>query len=73
VDKVAVEDVVYPIKDERSGEIIVECGHMITEAHAIAMAEAGIKSIEIVPSWAIPSYSTASWKIGPLTRPRPRR
>jgi DNA-directed RNA polymerase subunit beta len=49
VDKISVEDVVYPIKDERSGEIVVECGHMITEAHAIAMAEAGIKSIEIVP------------------------
>src|SRR5271168_1141357 len=49
VDKVSVEDVVYPIKDERNGEIIVECGHMITEAHAVAMAEAGIKSIEVVP------------------------
>src|SRR5580658_4649404 len=34
VDKISVEDVVYPAKDERSGEIIVECGHVITEAHA---------------------------------------
>ncbi|HET6326312.1 MAG TPA: DNA-directed RNA polymerase subunit beta [Planctomycetaceae bacterium] len=54
VDKVSVEDVVYPLKDERSGEIIVECGHMITEAHAIAMSEAGIKSIEIVPKLGDP-------------------
>ena len=49
VDKISVEDVVYPVKDERSGEIIVECGHLITEAHVIAMSEAGIKSIEVVP------------------------
>src|SRR5580704_5373917 len=49
IDKVSVEDVVYPIKDERSGEIIVECGHVITEAHANAMAEAGIRSVEVVP------------------------
>ncbi len=49
VDKISVEDVVYPVKDERSGEIIVECGHLITEAHVIAMSEAGIRSIEVVP------------------------
>ncbi len=49
IDKISVDDVVYPVKDERAGEIIVECGHMITEAHATAMAEAGIKSVEVVP------------------------
>src|SRR5580692_8977567 len=54
VEKISVEDIVYPAKDERSGEIIVECGHLITEAHAIAMAEAGIKSIEIVPKLGDP-------------------
>src|SRR4051812_48663672 len=48
VGKVSVEDVIYPAKHERAGEIIVECGVVITQEHAGELAEAGVKSVEVI-------------------------
>jgi len=48
-DKVAVDDVVYPAKSERAGEIIVEAGHKITQNAAEAICTSGVKKIEVMP------------------------
>ncbi len=69
VGKIAVEDVVYPVKDERSGEIIASAATLITEEQANEMAEAGIKSIEVVAeAGRSPGASTASWRTAPATQ-----
>jgi DNA-directed RNA polymerase subunit beta len=54
VGKISAEDVIYPAKHERGGEIIVECGLAITEEQATEMAEAGVKTIEIIAKMGDP-------------------
>jgi len=54
IGKISAEDVIYPAKHERSGEIIVECGLAITEEQATEMAEAGIKSVEVIAKLSDP-------------------
>ena len=44
----SVEDVVYPPKHERAGEIVVDAGSEITEAIAEEMLLAGLKSVEVI-------------------------
>jgi len=48
VGKASVEDVIYDVRHERSGEIIVEAGQTITQKVADELLVAGIKSIEII-------------------------
>ncbi|NOX53473.1 MAG: DNA-directed RNA polymerase subunit beta [Planctomycetes bacterium] len=48
VDQYAAEDIVYPAGTERCGEIIVDCGHRITEDLAEEIAVSGLKSVQIV-------------------------
>ncbi len=45
---VAADDIIYPVKHERCGEIIAECGETITEPLAEAICGAGLKSVEII-------------------------
>ena len=74
--KIAADDIAYPSKHERAGEIICECGHAITEEQATEMAEAGIKSIEVIDKLGDPlvinsimedraGYAAASKEITP--------
>jgi len=46
----SVEDVVYPPKHERAGEIVVDAGSEITEAIAEEIISSGLKSIDVVLS-----------------------
>ncbi|MBS0262091.1 MAG: DNA-directed RNA polymerase subunit beta [Planctomycetes bacterium] len=46
--KYAADDVIYPVKSERSGEIIVEAGHMISAEQAQEIVDSPIKNIEII-------------------------
>lgn len=48
VGKFAAEDIIYPAKHDRCGEIIVDCCHAIDEAQAQAIVDSTLKSIEIV-------------------------
>ncbi|MEZ6065650.1 MAG: DNA-directed RNA polymerase subunit beta [Planctomycetaceae bacterium] len=48
VGKIVAEDVVFPAGHQRSGEIIAECGHVLTEEAAAELAESGLKTVEIV-------------------------
>lgn len=52
--KIAVDDVVYPSKSDRAGEIIVEAGHKISKEVAETICTAGVKSIEAMESPTIP-------------------
>ena len=45
--KYAAEDIVYPT-DERAGEIIVECCHVISATQAAEISEAGLKEVLVV-------------------------
>ena len=45
--KVAVDDVIYPLKHARVGEIIADAAQAITPESAHAMIEAGIKSVDV--------------------------
>src|SRR5580658_5826357 len=76
VGKIAVDDIAYPSKHERAGEIICECAHAITEEQANEMAEAGIRSVEVVAKLGDPlvinsimedraGYAAASKEITP--------
>ena len=76
VGKIAADDIAYPSKHERAGEIICECAHAITEEQATEMAEAGIKSIEVIDKLGDPlvinsimedraGYAAASKEITP--------
>ncbi|NIL96808.1 MAG: DNA-directed RNA polymerase subunit beta [Planctomycetales bacterium] len=47
--KIAVDDVVYPAKSGRAGEIIVEAGHKINKAAAEAICSSGLKSVMVMP------------------------
>ncbi|MEQ9379923.1 MAG: DNA-directed RNA polymerase subunit beta [Pirellulales bacterium] len=48
-DKIAVEDIVYPAKSDRAGEIIVECGQTISRNTAELICTSGISSVEVMP------------------------
>ena len=44
----SVENVIYPKGHDRSGEIIVEAAHLISEAQALELSESTIKKVEVV-------------------------
>ncbi len=46
--KIAVDDVVYPAKSERAGEIIVEAGHKVTKSAAETICTSGVKTVEVM-------------------------
>ena len=46
--KVAVDDIVYPAKSEKAGEILVEAGHKITRNAAELICTSGVKKVEIM-------------------------
>ena len=46
--KVAVEDIIYPVKHARSGEIIVDAGHVITAELATEIVHSSLKNIEFI-------------------------
>jgi len=48
VGKTAADDIIYPPKHERAGEIIVECAQAIGEAQAQEIANCGIKSVDVI-------------------------
>ncbi len=47
--KIAVEDIVYPVKSERAGEIIVESGQKITKNAAETICTSGLTSVHVMP------------------------
>lgn len=52
--KISVDDVVYPSKSERAGEILIEAGHRISKDVAEAICTSGVKSIDIIDAPKIP-------------------
>lgn len=48
-DKIAVDNIVYPAKSERAGEIIVEAGKKISKDHAELICTSGISKVEVMP------------------------
>ena len=48
VEKFVADDVIYPAKHDRCGEIIIECGHVITEPLAEEIADSGLKSVTVI-------------------------
>ncbi|HQX48365.1 MAG TPA: DNA-directed RNA polymerase subunit beta [Planctomycetaceae bacterium] len=46
--KYSVDDVVFPDKHERAGELVIDAGYEISEAIAEELITCGIKSVEIV-------------------------
>ena len=46
--KYSVEDVVFPAKHERAGELIVDAGYEISDTMAEELISSGLKSVEIV-------------------------
>lgn len=46
--KIAVEDVVYPAKSERAGEIIIECGQKITKNIAEVICTSDVTQVEVM-------------------------
>jgi len=48
VGKVTVEDLIYPSKHEKCGEIIIDAGHAITNDHLEALQNSGLKSFEAI-------------------------
>ncbi len=46
--KIAVDDILYPVKSDRAGEIIVEAGHKITKNAAETICTANVKTCEII-------------------------
>ena len=52
--KISVDDVVYPSKSERAGEILIEAGYKITKDIAEQICTSGVKSIEIIDSPKVP-------------------
>src|SRR5579863_5691206 len=52
--KYAADDVIYPVKSDRSGEIIVEAGHMISPEQAQEIADSPVKSVEIIETISDP-------------------
>ena len=47
--KIAVDDIVFPAKSDRAGEIIVESGHKISKAAAETICTSGVGTIQIMP------------------------
>ncbi|QDT01542.1 DNA-directed RNA polymerase subunit beta [Adhaeretor mobilis] len=47
-NKIAVEDIVYPVGSERAGEIIIESGQRITKNTAEIICTSDLKSVEIM-------------------------
>jgi DNA-directed RNA polymerase subunit beta len=47
--KIAVDDIVYPAKSARAGEIIVESCHKITKNTAETICTAGLGSVQVMP------------------------
>jgi len=52
--KISVDDVVYPSKSERAGEILIEAGYRISKDVAEAICTSGVKSIEIIDAPKVP-------------------
>ena len=48
VGKVAVDDIIYPMKHKRCGDIITEAGHPIEESMAEEILGSGLKNIEVI-------------------------
>src|SRR5688572_19620322 len=46
--KIAVDDIVYPVESDRSGELIVEAGQKITKNAAEAICTAGVGKVEVM-------------------------
>ena len=46
--KHAADDVIYPVGSDRVGEIMVECGHVITESVAQEIVESGLEQVEYI-------------------------
>ncbi|MDH3717343.1 MAG: DNA-directed RNA polymerase subunit beta [Planctomycetota bacterium] len=47
--KIAVDDIVYPARSSRAGEIIVESGHKITKNAAETICASNLKSVMVMP------------------------
>ena len=47
-NRVAADDIVFPLKHERCGEIIADCGQVISKAQAEAMVQSGLKSVDVI-------------------------
>ncbi|MEX1223459.1 MAG: DNA-directed RNA polymerase subunit beta, partial [Pirellulales bacterium] len=47
--KISVDDVVYPVKHEKAGEIIVESGHKITKQLAESICASDVGKVEVMP------------------------
>ena len=48
-EHIAIDDVVYPSKSERAGEIIVEAGQKISKNVAETICTSGVKKVEVMP------------------------
>jgi DNA-directed RNA polymerase subunit beta len=48
LDKIAVDDIVYPAKSEHAGEIILEAGQQITRNAAELICTSGLSKIEVM-------------------------
>ena len=48
--KIAVDDIVYPAKSDRAGEIIVEAGKKVTKNAAETICTSGLKRVEVMVS-----------------------
>ncbi len=48
LEKIAVDDIVYPVDSDRSGEIIVEAGGRISEELAEIICSSGVKQVEVI-------------------------
>ncbi len=46
--RLAVEDIVYPAKSDRAGEIIIECGQKISKNTAEVICTSGLKTVEVM-------------------------
>ncbi len=46
--KVAVDDIVYPMKSDRAGEILVECAQKISKQAAEMIGTSGLKEVEVM-------------------------
>jgi len=57
--KISVDDVVYGIKHDRVGEIIVEAGHAITQKAAEELVESGLKTVEVIDKLEDPLITTS--------------
>jgi len=56
---IAIDDVVYPSKSERAGEIIVEAGQKISKNVAETICTCGVKKVEVMPPSRSPLIFTA--------------